>query len=159
MALPRSAQVYADFLLPHLSPATRLLDVGCGSGELSLGLATEVGWLTGVDADPEEITAARARAGVSGVPNADFEVGDVYALAAAGALRYGTADSVAEFGRDRAEDCRDDWYVSSAIREGLAAPADLEAMRAALLEWSQSNASYAAFAWCRAVGWKDEPAG
>jgi hypothetical protein len=72
---------------------------------------------------------------------------------------YGTADSVEEFGRDRAEDCRDEWYASSAIREGLASPTDLEAMRTAWLEWSQSGASYAAFAWCRALGWKDVPAG
>jgi SAM-dependent methyltransferase len=256
MPVPRSAQIYADFLLPHLTSGTRLLDVGCGSGELSLGLAAAVGTLTGVDADPQEITAARTRAEASGVSNATFEVGDVYALAAADGrfdvvfahsvlealdrpanaiaqmsrvlapggllavasveygglilagphsaltrrfydvrehlwlnvaasnpylgrelrgllvtgglsrveatttyLCYGTPEAVRDFGRDRADDCRDPWYASSAVQSGLAAPSDLEAMRAAWLEWSESSTSYAAFAWCRALGWNDAPAG
>lgn len=80
MTSSRSARVYADFLLPHVTKGMHVLDVGCGSGELSLELAEEVRQLTGVDADPAEIEHARAAAEASATSNADFKVGDAYAL-------------------------------------------------------------------------------
>lgn len=250
MVLSRSAQVYADFLLPHLTTDMHLIDVGCGSGELSLELAAEVGHLTGIDGDPVEIELARSAAEASSAGNADFTVGDAYALpwvdndvdvvfahsvlealdrpaealaemrrvlktnglvavacvdygglilagphealvrrfftireqlwlhegvspyrgrqlrglllangfrhvrATSTYISYGDLDAVREFGLGRADDCNDDWYADSAQREGLATPQDLRTMRDAWHEWSQSPASYAAFAWCRAIGWK-----
>ena len=90
MAPSRSAQVYADFLLPHLATETHLVDLGCGSGELSLDLAGEVGHLTGIDGDPAEIGLARSSAEASSTMNAAFAVGDVYALP----LAEGGADAV-----------------------------------------------------------------
>ena len=60
--MSRSARVYADFLAPHLSSRSHLLDVGCGSGELSLDLAISVGQVTGIDVEPEEIETARRAA-------------------------------------------------------------------------------------------------
>src|SRR5829696_2494495 len=80
MASSRSAQVYADFLLPHLTTETHLIDVGCGAGELSLELAARVGRLTGIDDDPAEIQLARRTAEASTTSNACFTVGDAYAL-------------------------------------------------------------------------------
>lgn len=76
MAASRSAQVYADFLLTHLTTEMHLIDVGCGSGELSLDLAKEVGHVTGIDDDPAEIELARTAAEASSTSNADFTVGD-----------------------------------------------------------------------------------
>ena len=76
--MPRSALEHADFLLPHLTPATHLLDVGCGDGELTLDLAGRVGRVTGVDLDAEDIEAARAAG--AGAANVEFRVGDLYAL-------------------------------------------------------------------------------
>ena len=73
------------------------------------------------------------------------------------ASRHGIAQAVESFGRARAEDCGDGWYASSAQKHGLATARDLEAMRRAWLDWSKSPEAYAAFAWCRAVGWKPEP--
>jgi SAM-dependent methyltransferase len=250
MVMSRSALVYADFLASHLSPRTHLLDVGCGSGELSLDLAGSVGHVTGVDIEEEEIELARRTATRDGIENADFKVGDAYRLAlsddmvdavfahsvlealeqpaaaltemkrvlkpggiiAAASVEYcglilagphqdlirrfyairerlwqieganpylgrdlrglllidgfinvvattkyicyGTPEAVTEFGLGRAEDCGDDWYMPSAMHHGLATSDDLAAMRQAWLEWSESSTSYAAFAWCRAVGWK-----
>jgi hypothetical protein len=66
----------------------------------------------------------------------------------------GTDDRVRAFGTARAGDCRDERYVSSAQAHGLATAGDLSAMEAAWLEWSQSPDAYAAFAWCRATGFK-----
>jgi ubiquinone/menaquinone biosynthesis C-methylase UbiE len=67
---------------------------------------------------------------------------------------YGTDDRVRAFGTARADDCRDEEYVTSAQAHGLATERDLSAMEAAWLEWSQSPDAYAAFAWCRATGFK-----
>jgi hypothetical protein len=67
---------------------------------------------------------------------------------------FGTAETVKSFGLARAEDCSDDWYERSATKHGLASASDLDAMSQAWLEWSKSPDAYAAFAWCRALGWK-----
>jgi 2-polyprenyl-3-methyl-5-hydroxy-6-metoxy-1,4-benzoquinol methylase len=80
MMMSRSASVYADFLLPQLSADTRLLDVGCGAGELSIQLAASVGHLTGIDVDAGEIELARAAAERAGLTNAVFAVGNIVHL-------------------------------------------------------------------------------
>jgi SAM-dependent methyltransferase len=250
MASPRSASVYADFLLPHLTSEMHLVDVGCGSGELALDLALRVGGVTGIDADAGGVEKARATCAATGRSNADFVVGDAYGLplpdehadvvfghsvleaverpadvlaemrrvakpgglvavasveygglilggphgsrvrrffdireqlwltegafpyrgrdlrglllasglghvqASTMSVSYGTEDAVREFGLGRADDCLDEWYVESARREGLANAEDLATMREAWLEWAESPTSYAAFAWCRALGRK-----
>ena len=48
----RSAQSHAGFLLPHLKPGTRLLDLGCGPGSITTGLAELTGSAVGVDLRP-----------------------------------------------------------------------------------------------------------
>jgi ubiquinone/menaquinone biosynthesis C-methylase UbiE len=70
------------------------------------------------------------------------------------AISYGTREAVSTFGQGRAEDCRDEWYSTSAVDAGLATPAELEEMHDAWLDWAESSASYASFTWCRAVGRK-----
>jgi SAM-dependent methyltransferase len=90
MAFERLASVYADFLLPHLTPAAVLVDVGCGDGELTVDLAASVRSVTGIDVDEADIAAARTRAEGEGALNAAFRVGDVYDLGMPGA----TADAV-----------------------------------------------------------------
>src|SRR5262245_50895755 len=79
MPSSRSASVYADFLLPHLTSDMHLVDVGCGSGELSLELAGHVGRLTGIDDGVDELATARAAASAAAA-NATFTQGDVYRL-------------------------------------------------------------------------------
>lgn len=247
----RNASDYADFLLPYLTPTSRVLDVGCGEGTISVGLAEVAGHVVGVDPDENAFGEAWRYATRQGIDNVDFRAGDVYALgvpdnefdaclchsvlevidrpldalheikrtlkpggvfgaasveygglilagptepllrrfyaireriwqldavadpyrgralrallAAAGFERvvattkyfsYGTDDAVRAFGTARAEDCRDERYVTSGQAHGLATAGDLSAMEAAWLEWSQSPDAYAAFAWCRATGFK-----
>lgn len=253
MEMGRSAKVYADFVLPHLASADHLVDVGCGSGELTLELAAFVGHVTGVDIDEDELVLARCRASRLEVTNAAFHVGDAYGLslpsdsadavfahstlealdrpgdavaemnrvlepggivavasveydglilegphpelvrrfydirerlwqldgadpyrgrqlrglllgggfvdvsATTKYISYGTPEAVKAFGVGRAEDCTDDWFVTSAEDHGLASHSELAELQRAWLEWSESSTSYAAFAWCRALGWKAGP--
>lgn len=77
----RSAAVYADFLLPHLADGFRVLDVGCGPGSITLGLASVLPGADFVGVDPEDaFEPARRHAAEHGIDNVEFRVGDVYAL-------------------------------------------------------------------------------
>lgn len=247
----RNAADYADFLLPHLISDAHVLDVGCGSGTISFGLAQLAGHVLGVDLDEAELAEARNYANRQGIGNIEFRPGSVYALEvsadrfdaclchsmleaidrpldalqeikrtlkpggvvgvacveygglilagphepllrrfyaireqlwqldagsdpyrgralrgllhAAGFERviastkyvcHGTDAAVKSFGMGRAADCRDEGYASAAQKYGLATSSDLDTIEQAWVEWSGSPAAYAAFAWCRALGWK-----
>ena len=60
----------AAYLLPHLTPDAKVLDVGCGPGTITAGLADRVprGHVTGIDAAQGIIEQARAAAGGPGEP-------------------------------------------------------------------------------------------
>jgi SAM-dependent methyltransferase len=74
----RTAANSAAFLLPHLEPSMRLLDVGCGPGSITIDLASHVAEVVGVDAAPVAIEAARRSAG--GRENVTFQIADTYQL-------------------------------------------------------------------------------
>lgn len=78
----RRAAQWVPFLLPHLRPGMRLLDVGCGVGSITLDLAELVapGVVVGVDMDEAQLTIAREAAATRGLTNASFTVGSVYEL-------------------------------------------------------------------------------
>ena len=250
----RSAAVYADFLEPLLSHDDVLLDVGCGSGSITVGLAPAVSRAIGVDVDDNEFAGARAYAAANGLDNVEFHEGSIDGLdfsdrhfdaclahsmvetlerpvdglrevrrvlrpggvvavasveygglilggpdeallrsfyelrtrlwqaegtadpyrgralrgllhragferieATTTSISYGTDVAVRAFGLDRAEDCRDDWYADGAKRLGVGTIDDLREMERAWLAWSESPDAYAAFSWCRAIGFT--PAG
>jgi len=76
----RTAANSAAFLLPHLDPEHRLLDIGCGPGSITLDLAPHVGEIVGIDAAPEAIDRARGAAAARGASTVEFQVADVYSL-------------------------------------------------------------------------------
>jgi SAM-dependent methyltransferase len=78
----RTAEKQAAFVLPHLRPGMDLLDVGCGPGTITLGLAQTVapGHVTGIDHDPVHVEAARALVAERGVTNVTFVTGDALSL-------------------------------------------------------------------------------
>lgn len=78
----RTAANSAAYLLPHLRPGLRLLDVGCGPGTITADLAEIVspGRVLAVDASDEVLAVARAEIARRGVANVDFIIGDVHEL-------------------------------------------------------------------------------
>ena len=79
--LRRSAERHAAFLLPSLRPGQRVLDVGCGPGAITKGLAERVapgGEVVGVDRDGAFVAAARST--WADVPGLRFEEADAAAL-------------------------------------------------------------------------------
>ena len=75
----RSVETHAAHLLPRLKAGQRVLDFGCGPGNISVGLAkaVEPGELHGIDIETSQINIARAAASAGGHDNATFHVGDV----------------------------------------------------------------------------------
>lgn len=73
---------HAAFFLPYLRPGMTLLDVGCGSGSITIDLAETVapGQVVGIDVNEGEIERARANAKERGTENIRFEIGNVYAI-------------------------------------------------------------------------------
>ena len=78
----RTAEEAAAFLLPDLRPGMRLLDVGCGPGSITRGLAERVapGQVIGLDLSRETLAAARDEAAARGLGNLRYEEGSVYQL-------------------------------------------------------------------------------
>jgi len=78
----RTASREAAFLVPYLHAGMQLLDVGCGPGSITLGLAESVapGWAVGIDLQSAQIEQARELAAARGVRTARFEVADIYGL-------------------------------------------------------------------------------
>ena len=78
----RTAEEAAAFLLPELRPGMRLLDVGCGPGSITRGLAERVapGQVVGLDLSRETLDLAWRDAAARGIGNLEYEEGSVYAL-------------------------------------------------------------------------------
>jgi ubiquinone/menaquinone biosynthesis C-methylase UbiE len=79
----RTSEEAAAFLLPELRPGMRLLDVGCGPGSITRGLAERVapGEVVGVDLSAETLEAARRDAAARRLDNLRYQDGSVYELA------------------------------------------------------------------------------
>ena len=78
----RNAANSAGYLLPHLQPGMRLMDLGCGPGTISVGLATAVspGEVHGIDMEESQIGLAKSAARAGGHSNVTFHVGNALSL-------------------------------------------------------------------------------
>jgi len=82
MHATRTAANSAAYLVPHLGPDQRLLDVGCGPGTITTDLAALVapGAVHGLEIDDAICAQARAHAEQVGATNVEIVRGNVYAL-------------------------------------------------------------------------------
>ncbi|RGC65655.1 hypothetical protein C5N14_27520 [Micromonospora sp. MW-13] len=69
-----------------LGPADTVVDLGCGTGQLSLPLAARVGAVIGMDPEPDMLALARQAALNAARPNATWLLGDDSDLPALGRL-------------------------------------------------------------------------
>lgn len=78
----RTAENSASYLIPHLRPGLRVLDVGSGPGTITLDLARLVapGAVVGIDSSEQIVANATGLATDNDLHNVTFEVGDAYAL-------------------------------------------------------------------------------
>jgi ubiquinone/menaquinone biosynthesis C-methylase UbiE len=76
----RTADMAAAFFLPFIRPGTRLLDVGCGPGSITAGLAQRVApaETIGIDPSPSVIETAKLLSNANVAEHLAFEVGSIY---------------------------------------------------------------------------------
>ena len=76
-------ELYEDTLSrtrKHLSPTSRVLEVGCGTGTTALRLAPDVSQIYGTDSAPTMVKIASEKAKSESIPNVEFAVSTVQEL-------------------------------------------------------------------------------
>ncbi|MDX6766472.1 MAG: methyltransferase domain-containing protein [Candidatus Methylacidiphilales bacterium] len=78
----RTLGSHGSFVLPWLQPGQEVLDLGCGPGTITLGLAQALlpGRVTGIDSSPAAIETAQRLAGGMELVNVTFRTGNAYEL-------------------------------------------------------------------------------
>ena len=76
----RTAENSAAYLLPHLTPQTRLLDIGSGPGTITADLARRVAHVTAVEQTPDALALTTAEIERQGLGGVEGVVGDIHGL-------------------------------------------------------------------------------
>lgn len=148
----RTAESHATFFLPHLKPGMALLDLGCGPGSITAGLAARVapGPTTGVfKSAPPCAPATRG-------PAADCAACCTRPASATAPRRPGRS-TTATPREPRPGDFNQSWYttpevVDRIVSRGLATAEETAAMSAAWAAWGRSPGAFYAGFWCDAIG-------
>src|SRR5262249_11433066 len=76
----RTAETAAAFFLPFIKPGMRLLDIGCGPGSITAGLAqrVEAAETIGIDPWPSVIETAKLLGNAGAAQHLAFDVGNIY---------------------------------------------------------------------------------
>lgn len=77
----RSASTHARFFLPHVTSGVSVLDLGCGPGSITVGLAAAVAPapVVGIDRGAQ-LDTARAHSAALGLTNLEFREGSCYEI-------------------------------------------------------------------------------
>lgn len=78
----RTAETHAAFFTPHLRSGMTLLDMGCGPGGITVGLAEIVApaQVTACDIEQTQLDRAQERAEKAGITNIKFQIANVFEL-------------------------------------------------------------------------------
>ena len=78
----RTLQSHGEFFIGHLRDGMHVLDVGCGPGSITVGVAARIGsgFVTGLDLSESQVELASQRAEETGVSNVRFQTGNAYQL-------------------------------------------------------------------------------
>lgn len=78
----RTLKTHGGFFAAHLKQGMNVLDVACGPGSITIGIAERVGAgrVTGVDLNESQVALAKRAAAEQGINNAEFRTADAYAL-------------------------------------------------------------------------------
>lgn len=66
--------------LAAVTPTDRVLEIGCGTGIITMGVAARVAHIEAIDISPEMISVARGKAEADSRDNVTFRVSDGYSL-------------------------------------------------------------------------------
>lgn len=82
MMQSRTASVNAKLFLKHASPGMSVLDVGCGPGSITVGIAEALdpGQIAGVDIEPSQVSLGNELAKSKGLENCKFETASIFEL-------------------------------------------------------------------------------
>jgi len=76
----RTIEVEGSFFIPYLKPSMRVLDLGCGPGSITLGIAKKVSSVIGHDQDSKSLQIAKDAAKEENVTNVEFIEGSITKL-------------------------------------------------------------------------------
>ena len=80
----RTLETHAAFVIPHLRDGMTVLDVGCGPGTITCGIAESIvgGQVVGLDVDESQMRLATETAATRGTRNVEFRAGSAFDLPA-----------------------------------------------------------------------------
>ena len=139
----RTADEAAAFLRPHLEPGMAVIDIGCGPGSITAGLAPWVapGRVLGVDAASESIARARVRYGLAWVDEAGFADATVTTVS----WTYADPATRTAWAEMWANRLAEGTFREQTLEIGLATEQDLRQLASGWRRWSADPSAFFAF--------------